>query len=241
MCIQELDQMIVYTNNVKRQPIQDFLTKDVDVRTFQFKDANELCIGDKVIRGNGKIASVVLNGNGGQKFTSVNVSNYLTQEIVNLTKICSQCQSIKSTVHFVSGIKVNGSLTKRCGHCRDHNIKSSSNDCFRTWVTNKKMNDIRTKGCISGNDCPLRKDIEYKSEWFEYNHLVQETKVYPLSRWNWWSCPKHYSAELGFSSAKEAWLAEHDKCDLMCTMCHSTFTKRQRKNKRKRSRQTSSP
>lgn len=236
---QRSKKMFIYANSTNH-PIQEFLLPDVEVKQHDFKDAYDLDMDRVVIRENtGKLSRVVSNGNGGKKFSSTSIRPF-KDETINGERICFQCHKIKDEKHFVSGIRVDGASTKRCGHCRDYNLSkgkaSGGYDSFRFWVEEQKMNDITILGCCGGDDCPLRKDIPHKLEWYEYDHLVQETKSGFMSRWNWWACPKHYKTELGFSSAKEAWLAERDKCRLMCTMCHQSHTKVQRNNTRKRSR-----
>jgi len=228
--------MIIYANTTIH-PIQEFLLPEVEVQQRDFNNAyDHLDIGDFVIREKtGKLSHVVSNGNGGKKFSSTSKRPF-KDETINGKRICYTCNDIKDESHFVSGSRVNGKHSKRCGRCRDHGVNANNGSSFRTWTEEHKMNDIKTLGCCSGDDCPLRKDIPHKLAWYDYDHIVQETKINCLSKWTWWACQKHYKTELGFSSAKEAWLAERDKCRLMCKPCHQSHTKVQRANNRKRSR-----
>ncbi len=164
--------------------------------------------------------------------------NQLTMQVKNEQKVkqCSQCKkSFLTETHFQSHVRAKA--TKMCKLCRnrhntyEHKLTSVTQKRRNIYISHKKNEIQKSRGCEWPDGCRFNFSDEPETfvvcdeveniVIFEFDHLSQEKKLFPVSQW-----VNHYKY------TEEDLVDEISKCRILCCFHHHLHSLNQQNEKR---------
>jgi len=188
--------------------------------------------GDLVLAENGFIRKVMKDKFG----KGTNIPSALVSDVtIDGERMCSAYKHVKPVAEFP---KENEKYSRACTYCQDvvnrgykNKANPNSRANFKAWTEEQKIKDILEHGVCCVEGCRMNEMQEWIVEekllgLTEYNHIDTSTKLQSLSQASWYSQAR--AKRHGSKDARELWLAERAKCELMCRGHHVNHSMKQR-------------